>query len=283
MFVAKLRKLNTKQLRTNGFSILAAVLAIVFLFVGTFEFIPAWILKDPVDAVHLWHIAELTTIAALLGGPLVPLIRRPQEKPLLVLFIVLCTILLAIGILPFEIRAAALLLIGALFVVAYPKRQALLGAQAEGFFSIALFGLSLLLAFFLVPIAIREYQWQVLAISVPDIHAKFLHWVGSSLMVVMLILAGILTATKRPGWKQLGIITGIAYCYLGVIAWLVPDNTGSWGYTGGFFAFFAGIFYILITLAEAQSIRKPVAEPAVSNTGDLLGTDEPLIAGTAQQ
>jgi len=71
---------------------------VAHIFIGTFEFIPAWILKDPVDAIHLWHISELTAIAAILGGPVIPLIRRPQEKPLLVL----CTILLAIGILPFR-------------------------------------------------------------------------------------------------------------------------------------------------------------------------------------
>ncbi len=55
---------------------------------STFEFIPAWILQDPAESIHLWHIAELTALAGiLLAGVMLGLVRRPEEKPLLAQFV----------------------------------------------------------------------------------------------------------------------------------------------------------------------------------------------------
>src|SRR5438034_1395055 len=78
----------------------------------------------------------------------------------------------------------------------------------------------------------------------------------------MLILAGVLASTKRPGWKWLGIITGLTYCYLGVIALIVPSYAaGAWSQAGGLFALFLGALYILITLAEAEGKSQDVSAP----------------------
>src|SRR5450759_2680943 len=110
-------RLNREAWRPRLFMILASVFTVVMLFVGLFEFIPAWIFKNPPDQPHLWHIAELSAIAVLLGGCRLGMIRKPQQKTLLAQFIVLSTVLLAIGIAPFFIGGAGLLLITAIFIL----------------------------------------------------------------------------------------------------------------------------------------------------------------------
>ncbi|HXZ06274.1 MAG TPA: hypothetical protein VEH81_15680, partial [Ktedonobacteraceae bacterium] len=254
---------NWKKWRPRVFSFLTVFFTIVLLIVGTFEFIPAWILRDPADAIHLWHIAELTAIAIVLGSVMFGLVRKADEKPLLVQFIVLSTIILAIGIAPFFLPAIGLLLLAGLFVLAYPKPHALLNFSHKGRISAALLAITLLLAVILDPIIQQEIHYQIIGMSENDAHALLLHWIGSALLYVMLILAGVLASTKRPGWKWLGIITGLTYCYLGVIALMVPSYAaGAWSEAGGLFALFLGALYILITLAEAEGMRQDVPTPA---------------------
>src|SRR5579859_6231308 len=109
-------RLHRELRRPQVFTLLVSILTVVMIFVGLFEFIPAWILKNPPDQPHLWHIAELSAIPALLGGCMLGMIRGPQQKTLLAQFIVLSTVLLAVGIAPFFIGGAGLLVITAIFI-----------------------------------------------------------------------------------------------------------------------------------------------------------------------
>lgn len=257
---------DSKKWRPRAFTFLAVALSIVLLFAGTFEFIPAWILKDPADLIHLWHIAELSAIAIVLGGVMLGLVRKAEEKPLLAQFVLLSTIILAVGIMPFDIKAIGLLLLTGLLVLAYPKPRALLSFSLKGRISVALLAITVPLAVVLIPIIQQEIHYQIIGMNENDAHAQLLHWIGSALLYVMLILAGVLASTKRPGWKWLGIVTGLTYCFLGAIALLVPGYAaGAWSEAGGLFAAFFGALYILITLAEAEgtseSVSKPVPEP----------------------
>jgi hypothetical protein len=246
---------NWKKRRSRIFSFLALLFTVVFMIVGTFEFIPAWIMRDPADLIHLWHIAELTAIAVVLGSAMFGLVRRAEEKPLLAQFIVISTIILAIGIAPFFMPAIGLLLLAGLLVLAYPKPRALFSFAQKGRISIALLAITAPLAVILAPIILQEIHYQIIGMSENDAHALLLHWIGSALLYVMLILAGVLASTKRPGWKWLGIITGLTYCYLGVIGLIVPGYAaGAWSEAGGLFALFFGAMYILITLAEAEGM-----------------------------
>ena len=262
MITIETRRDAWKKRRPKIFTYLAIFFTVVFLIVGTFEFIPAWILRDPTDSIHLWHIAELTAIAVVLGSAMFLLIRKAEEKPLLVQFIVMSAIILAIGIAPFSLPAIGLLLIAGLLVLAYPKPRALLSFSPKGRISVALLAITVLLAVVLDPIIQQEIHYQIIGSSEHDAHALQLHWIGSALLYVMLILAGVLASTKRPGWKWLGIITGLTYCYLGVIALIVPGYAaGAWSQAGGLFALFFGALYILISLAEAEGMRQDASVP----------------------
>jgi len=151
MITIETHRNNWKKWRPRVFTFLTVFLSIVLLVAGTFECIPAWILRNPPDAIHLWHIAELTALSAILvGGAMFGLVRKPEEKPLLAQFIV-----------------------------------------------------------------------QITGMTEQDAHALQFHWIGSALLYVLLILAGVLASTKRPGWKRLAIVTGITYIFLAGIALLV--------------------------------------------------------------
>jgi len=253
---------NWKIRRSKIFSFLAMFFTVVFLIVGTFEFIPAWILRDPNDLIHLWHIAELTAIAVVLGSAMFGLVRKAEEKPLLAQFIVISTLILAVGIAPFFLPAVGLLLLAGLLVLVYPKPRTLFSLSHKGRISIALLAITAPLAVILVPIILQEIHYQIIGMTEHDAHALLLHWIGSALLYVMLILAGVLASTKRPGWKWLGIITGLTYCYLGVIGLIVPGYAaGAWSEAGGLFALFFGALYILITLAEAEGMGQETSVP----------------------
>ena len=289
MFIIKRPQIDKKK----RFTLLAVGFAAFLLIAGTFEFIPAWVLRDPADQIHLWHIAELSALAALLlGGVALALIRRPQEKPLLAQFFLLSLIILSIGFIPFDIDALvsginisipafglgniplntigfAFLLLAGVFVLAYPDRRALLSFKLKGRMSIALLLLTLVFAVFLDPAINKEIYYQIVGMSNSDVHALELHWIGSALLMILLIVAGLMASTKRPGWKILGFITGEVYFFLGVITMIVPNYAGSWGEASGLFTIFGGVLYMLIVLAESEgtseSVSKSTPEPEIKS------------------
>jgi hypothetical protein len=263
MITIETHHINIKKWRARVFTFLTVFLSIVLLIAGTFEFIPAWILKDPADSIHLWHIAELTALAAiLLGGVMFGLVRKPEDKPLLAQFIVMSVIILAIGLIPFDIRLVGLLPLAGLLVLTYPKPRALFSFSHQGRISKAILAITVPLAVILAPIIQQEIHYQIIGMAENDVHAQLLHWIGSALLYVLLIVAGVLASTKRPGWMRLGIVTGLTYCFLGVIGLIVPGYAaGAWSEAGGLFALFFGALYILITLAEAEGMSQEVSVP----------------------
>jgi hypothetical protein len=263
MITIETHHMNVKKWRSRVFTFLTVFLSIVLLIAGTFEFIPAWILKDPADSIHLWHIAELTALAAvLLGGVMFGLVRKPEEKPLLAQFIVMSVIILAIGLTPFNIQLVGLLPLAGLLVLTYPKPRALFNFAHKGRISAALLSITILLAVILDPIIQQEIHYQIIGMGENDAHALLFHWIGSALLYVLLIVAGVLASTKRPGWKRLGIVTGLTYCFLGVIGLIVPSYAaGAWSEAGGLFALFFGALYILVTLAESEGMSQEASVP----------------------
>jgi hypothetical protein len=241
--------------RSMFFTVLTGVLSVVLLFAGTFEFIPAWFLKNPPDQPHLWHIAELSALAVfLLGGCMLGMLRNPQEKPLLAQFIVLSTILLAIGIAPFNLGGLGLLVVTFLFILTYPDRRALLHVDRTGRLSLPLLGLTILYFIFLDPVIHQEIYLQVIGMT-NDVHAMRLHWIGSALLLILLLIAGFMAATRGRGWKWLATITGVNYIFLGVISMIVPDYAGSWAEWCGLVSIFGGVLYFFLVRVEIERVK----------------------------
>jgi len=257
--------------RPQVFKILVSVLTLVMVFVGLFEFIPAWIFKNPPDQPHLWHIAELSALAVLLGGCMLGMIRNPQQRTLLAQFIVLSTVLLAIGIAPFFIGGAGLLLLTAAFIVAYPDRTALRRVGREGRLSYPLLAITTIFAIFLDPVIHQEIYYQVIGMTTNDVHALHLHWIGSALLMILLLIAGIMVSTKRPGWQWLTTLIGLTYIFLGIIAIIIPDYAGSWAEWCGLMAIFGGALYIFVMFIEVErgKLRTQITTPAPTLSEEL--------------
>jgi hypothetical protein len=261
MFFMKSSRENNKTWRERVFPFIAGVPALALFVVAAIEFFTAWILREPGEDPHLWHIAELVALALLLAFPLLLLVSRSHAKPVLAQFLVLSSVISAIALAPFKPPAAAIVLIGVLVSVTYPNRSALLSTSREGPVSLILLGLSLVMACFLAPVAFREVNYQILgAICQCDIHADLLHWIGSALLMALLVVAGVMASLKRPGWQTLSYIAGSTYVYLGIIAMIVPAYAGSWGTLGGLFAIAAGGVYIVFTQAETVNMRRKARE-----------------------
>jgi hypothetical protein len=259
-----------KNLRARGFTLVSVLFILALVGAGSYKFFLAWIIRDPVEQIHLWHVAELAALTILLfGGVLLWQLQQPEEKPLLAQFLVVGITILAVLFVPFVPKAPGLLILLAVFIALYPNFRALVSFTREGRVSKLLLGLSVLAAVVLLPNAWKEYQWQIAGWQFGEIHALDLHWVGSAVLTVLLILGGLLASTKRSGWRELGIIVGGIYIYLGVIAMITLDQAGSWGGAGGLFGIIVGVWYIIITVLESQSAGKEVAASKVESTAAL--------------
>src|SRR6266700_3846349 len=172
----------------------------------------------------------------------------------------------ALGFLPI-VLGIGIVLIG-IFAAAYPSLRGLISFSREGAFSLSLLALSLLAAVFLAPIAWRELHYQWAGAIAHDEHSLNYHWLTSVLLAVLLVLAGVLSSTKRPGWQFLGLITGVTYLYLGIMALLLPYYAGSWGVIGGIVGLLAGLAYITATLVAARRSRQvtPSTTTAMGST-----------------
>lgn len=250
----------------KGFTIINVILAIGFVVGGGVVVLSE--LLDPHEAVHRWHESELAALAVILiGGTLMSMIWRPLIKPLLAQFFVISIVATVACIAPFEPKALAALLVAVLFIAAYPDKRALLSFSREGAVSKPLLGISILIAVFLLPTAWHEMQLQAIGMSTNDVHALVFHWAGSALLIILLVIGGFLAATKRPGWKELGVIVGGTFCYLGLIAMTLPAQTGSWGGASGLYAISIGIWYILFTFLEGRQSDQKIRRDARGMVG----------------
>lgn len=256
------------HVRRSRRHIVFPVLAILFALLGWVmldgiveALSPWWLLVDydPTPEIHRWYYAEHgARIALLLSGSLAVLAWRPAGKPLLLQFYALGWVAMTIGfsilggtsdlVVNLVFAASAFVLV-ALLAFAYPVRGALFDFSRDEPFSRPLLAATISMAVVLVPLIVIRAHDQLTAAGDPgDIRG------GSSgvALNLMLIAAGLLTASKRPGWKSLGLILGTTLIYLGIAALSIPDQMDSWGTGGGVLALAAGIGFIALTIRESR-------------------------------
>ena len=241
------------------FSGLAAVMGLAFLvaFGGIFAALSPWMPLDPSDpgaVIHRWHDAQWGALAGVLfAGSLFALARRPLAKPLLLQFLVLASAIVALLRIAFVAPGSSLFLIPLLLVfAAYPAPRALLDWSRPARFSLVLLLLTAALAVLLAPDIWRAWQLQQVS---ADPHAQAGHWILSISIEAVLILAGVLSATKRPGWQALSVVTGLALIYLGLAAIATPGYAGSWGMLGGALSTLGGWAFLGAMIWETRRTR----------------------------
>lgn len=239
--------------RSVIFGVVAGIAALLLLLLGSLHglissWYQRWVSSEAEvhhPGMHHWHDAQWGAYGAiLLAGGLLAMIVHPRAKPLLLQFVAIGGLILALCDAPYSLSAMILFLPIGLAVVAYPDHRLLLTVASPRPLSRGLLGLTLITAVTLTPVTVRALHAQIVGWRAGDEHALALHWITAVALALALAAAGVLTATRRPGWKSLGFLLGLAYLYLGATALRLPDQDGSWGVSGGIMALTAGLLYI---------------------------------------
>jgi hypothetical protein len=250
------------------FTILAGLGALLFLmnlYRLTAPWAPlAWYPNDDPRQLnpdlHRWHDAMWGAVAGILeGGALLVLLLRPREKPLLMQYQALNIIVAAPLILPFEPQLVFVMIILLIIIASYPAPRALLDFSQKEPISRPLLALSLTAAVLLAPYMLRLLIWQIQGAGGEQATAN--EWIADVEHSALLLAGAFMACTKRPGWRALGILTGLVFLYLGVAALALPTHAGSWGVAGGIVSLLGGLLYIAATIREA---RRPL--PRMNDT-----------------
>jgi hypothetical protein len=241
---------------TIVFRIVTALAALFFL-TNLRLLLAPWLLL-PADEgilhpeIHRWHNAEQGAIGGILNaGILFVLLWRPRTNLLLVQYMAIIVIVGLLITAPFVGPSMFLITLPLILVVAiYPATRTLLDFSRDEPLSRPLLALTLLAAVLLAPSMWHSLLWQ--SQGVGGEHATTYHWIAGFEHTLILLLAGVLASTKRPGWQTLGILSGVVLLYLGLVALSVPDQAGSWGITGGILGLVGGAGYIGATLFETR-------------------------------
>jgi hypothetical protein len=239
------------------FRIMAALIAVGLLLIDGIAIGAPWLASTasgaPVGAaaVQRWHDARWGAFTGiLLTGSLLALLWRPRAQPLLLQFLISSGIALAAIEAPLApFRSLTHVAIVALLVIAYPDRAALLQFTPLGQPSRPLLALSLL-ATTLLALDI----WRSLAL---DLATGGSHLLAQQIVEASaLALAGLLAATRRPGWQALGLLTGATLIYLGLAAAKLPAHGDGWGVARAALATLGGWAYVGLTVWETRRAGK---------------------------
>lgn len=257
---AKLISQPEKRWKTVVFTIFAAIFSLGGLFF--LESLPEGLLpwatfgcpgcepgdpNYPLDTSRWFGAQHGATVGILFTGSLLTLLWKPWNKLLLLQFYSLGFIIFALVYLFFrlgEIPLITLLIFIVpliLLAVFYPGKGLWHNMFKEADFHRMLLFLTIIALVALFPIS---WDHAVLQVKEGDIFSQYGRWAGSMNLSIALVFSSLLASTRKPGWKQLSIIIGIAYLYLGAAAITVPDQPGSWGITGGIVSLIGGIAYL---------------------------------------
>jgi hypothetical protein len=246
--------------RTIAYSILAGLYALQSLIVGLVGIAPyPWQPPDPATPwITKWHSAHSAMVVGVLTGIvlLVSLWRPKNKAGLLQVFVVVnilfgpVIMLLRIPYFGFDISSWIFYALVAIIIILSPAREQLFSLKGEGPTSKPLLFLTIAAGILFLPDLWRNLQWQIAGFE-PDLAQRYF-WLGTIFLLLVLLGIGLLTAVRRPGWQVLGILLGIVYLYLGVVAITIPYEAGSWGTVGGILSILGGVAYLVLTLWEMR-------------------------------
>jgi hypothetical protein len=246
--------------RTIAYSILAGLYALQSLIVGLVAIAPSpWQPTNPgTPWLTKWNNAHSAMVVGVLVGMLLLVtLWRPQKRAGLLQVVTAVSIvfgpviaLLRIPRYGFNLSDWVFYALVTILILLSPAREQLFSLKSEGSTSKPLLFLTISAGLLFLPDLWQNFQWQIAGFEA-DLAQRYL-WLGNIFFLLVVIGIGFLTAIKRPGWQVLGILLGIVYLYLGVVAISIPNEIGSWGTMGGILSILGGVAYPALTLWEMR-------------------------------
>jgi hypothetical protein len=178
------------------------------------------------------------------------------RQPALVQFLLLAAASLVLVNLPFNPLILLGLLAGvftpiAAIVYLHPNRPALRSLRPTGTVNWPLIVAAAVICYLILRDSwlYLNYQWD----DFGGEHAKFQHWTIGTVQGFVILWAGLIAATNRPGSRPTGLLAAASLVYLGLAALRVPDHTGSWGTSGGYWALAGGVAFAALTLVNVPA------------------------------
>ena len=237
------------------FSIVGGLVALAFL-TATPNVLAPWMVvnvENLADPAHMrWSLA-LEGVVDLLGLVcLVVALARPARSVLLVQYLLYAAVLAAAVIIPFA--PMFLITVGLLLLVplTYPYPRQLFALRSQPGPSIMLLAVAVAAAAVLLPLAVQALRTQA---TLPRGNGSDFNTLATNAEhLILLALAGLLAATRRPGWKVIAIGVTTAYAYLAIASILLPNQPNSWGLAGGLASLLsAAAFAIAAAVAARRS------------------------------
>jgi hypothetical protein len=233
------------RIRVIIFRVLAALAGLFFLLAVVLAASAPWVLLQPADelqpALHRWFLAVAGGVDAIAAGALLSLAHRPQ-RALLAVEMAMAVVVAGAIILPFQPTFVAILAIAVLPLLAYPYwRDVRLfpswwrGASRPLLILAVLAGAALLVT---AALALPRQMGGT------DPAARAGWWSDYAEHATVLAMAGVLAASRGPGWRILRPLCGAVWIYLGLVAAVVlPHELWSWGRIGGVAAVLVGVAF----------------------------------------
>jgi hypothetical protein len=246
------------RIRVLVFRVLAALAGMFFLVAVVLMASAPWVLLQPDQLARTeasrWFLTVAGSVDAITAGVLLPLAHRPS-RTLLVVDLLGAVIVAGAIILPFQPSFAAILAVGVIPLLAYPYWRDVRTLPAwwadvprAPLILAALGGIVLVVS---AAVALPRQ------IGGTDPAALAGWWSDYAEHVTVLSLAGVLAASRGPGWRILTILCSTVWLYLGVVAAVIlPHHPGSWGRVGGIAAFRVGVGFALTAWRGAEPRRR---------------------------
>ena len=253
------------RVRVIIFRVVAALAGLFFVMAVVLMASAPWVLLQPDQEVNTelnrWFLTVAGSVDAITASVLLVLALQPR-RTLLVVELAGAVVVAGAIILPFQPSFAAILAVGVIPLIAYPYwRDVRMFPSWWAGVSRLLLVLAVLAAAALLATAAVALSRQV---GATDQAADAGWWSDYAEHVAVLALAGVLAASRGPGWRVLRVMCSAVWLYLGLVAALVlPDYPGSWGRIGGAAAILVGAgFGIAAWLEHERELPAAVDQAA---------------------
>jgi hypothetical protein len=192
-------------------------------------------------------VVDLLSVACIVTAAL-----RPAASALLVQYVRLGALVAAAVVIPFAGWSFMIVVASVLLVpFTYPYPEQLRSLRPPATVPVPLAAVAVIASAVLVPLAVQALRTQ-LAQPYGQVPGDTM-WATAAEHLLLLALAGILAATRRPGWKVLIAGTAVAYAYLGTASIALPNQPGGWGTMGGTIGLIASAAFVVTGVLAGRS------------------------------